>query len=531
MEQKIIDAIQRSRAGIRINFTTKTEFGEWTEIIQQLQLALREGGVQQVETVFRTFMRVEPQLAALDNGEYIYPSDISLDQTQLAALDRFTYIGDIGLAQAIAHLWRKNLRYVPGLGWFIWTGQRWIVDPCSAIYQYAIVCVRARQNAVYAREVDSEDGRAKKIKDIQHAINAERRARTNDAIKIAETMPDMVVPADKLDANDGLLACSNGTIDLSTGKLLTSTPELLITKKTDIPYYPEAECPRWEQFISEIFGGDSDMVDYVQRICGYALTGYTREQAFWILYGMGSNGKSTFLNVLYQVAGEYGSNAPFNTFSEGKNTQAGDDIARLRGQRVVMASETSEGNALNEERIKSITGGDVITARFLYGRYFEFHPKFKVILAVNHKPIIRGTDRGIWRRVKLLPFKVSFEKRADKDLESKLMAEIAGILTWCVKGAVRWHKYGMSAPQSVLDATEAYQSEMDTIGQFLDENTITKPYAQVKSLDLYTRYQDWTKDNGLRPLSNRKFSKSLQERGMKSERITAGYFWLDIELL
>lgn len=530
MNQETRNAIAQIRAGIRINITSKTQFGEWSELIKTLSLALDQGGIQHVQTVYSAIRNVEPALN--DDNESPYPYEVNIDDNGLKAIDKLPYDGDIGLADSIAYLFKNHLRYVPGIGWLIWTGKRWIQDPSNAIYQYAIITVRARQNAVNARQIDGadENQRNQKNKDYAQAVHGEKRKRIQDAIAIAQTLPNVVIASTMLDDYDNLLTVANGTVDLNTGELLAPSPIQYQTKLSNIPYYSNAQCPRWEQFISEIFGGNDELIRYIQKVCGYALTGYTTEQSFWILYGMGSNGKSTFLNVMLQITGEYGSNAPFNTFADGKNTTAGDDVARLRGQRLVMASEAGDGEHLNEARVKSVTGGDIITARFLYGKYFEFKPKFKVLLAVNHKPIIRGNDRGIWRRVKLIPFTVSFERNADKALETKLMNELPGILAWAVRGAVLWKREGMQTPAIVIEATESYQTEMDIIGNFLEENTTLNSVLRTKSSDIYNSYQLWAEDNGLRSLSNPKFSKAMIERGFRKERFNNGMHWMGLGL-
>lgn len=523
------DAIQRLRAGIRVKMSQ--EFGEYREVIETLIQAHDSGGIQAVNEQYNVFKRLNPVLD-IDEDENLYPA-IELDERDLRRIDGYPYTGDFGQAEAITDIYREKIRFSPGLGWLIWTGSRWAMDDRRAVVQIAAVVARARQRAVISRDVDPDDKNsvARKINDTRHAIKAESRPRLEAALNLAETMPDVVIDADRFDSDNYVLGAANGIVDLTTGRLLDPRPADNMTKRTDIPYFPDAPCPRWEQFIHEIFDGNQALIDYVHRSLGYSLTGDTSEQCFWILHGLGSNGKSTFLETVQRVGGDYASNAPFNTFTEGKSTAAGDDLARLRGQRLVTASETKEGSALNEERVKAITGGDRVTARFLYGRYFTFTPRFKVWLAVNHKPTIKGTDRGIWRRVRLIPFDVSFEGRADKTLPAKLENELPGILAWFVRGALAWHKHGLTTPPEVTAATAAYQNEMDVIGNFLDECCLEHPNASVKASQLYQAYETWTQQNGLKALSNPKFSKALQERGFGRERLSSGYHWQQLGIL
>lgn len=524
------DAIQRLLAGIRIS--TKQDFGEFTEVIETLIGTLDKQGMPAVKEQYKAFIRSDSKLLELmQDDEHLYPV-ITLDEHDLKRIDRYPYT-DFGQAEALVDVYKEFLRYSPALGWIVWTGSRWAMDDRRAVIQAAAVVARARQRAIQARPINSEnkDELSRKVNDYKQALKAENRSRLDAAVNLAESMPHIVIEADELDSDRYTFGAANGVIDLITSKLLEPRQRDYMTKRTNIPYYPEAQCPRWELFISEIFGGNQELITYVHRSLGYSLTGDTSEQCFWILYGLGSNGKSTFLDIVRRIGGDYSSNAPFNTFTQGKETNTGDDIARLRGQRLVTSSETKEGSALNEERVKSITGGDPLTGRFLYGKWFTFTPQFKVWLAVNHKPVIKGTDRGIWRRVRLIPFTVSFEGRADKGLAAKLEDELPGILAWFVRGAVAWRKHGLETPTQVQAATEAYQNEMDIIGQFIEECCVKQAKATVKASQLYEAYRNWTEENGMKPLSSIKFSKAMQERGKAKERLRTGEHWQGIGLL
>ena len=285
----------------------------------------------------------------------------------------------------------------------------------------------------------------------------------------------------------------------------------------DIDYDPDATCPVWDRTLRVIMDGRADLVEYWQRAIGYSITGDTREQCLHLCHGSGSNGKSTILDVLEQLTGEYGAQADFNTFLERRNDSGPrNDIARLAGARLVRSSEIGENKRLNEGLIKSITGGDTITARFLYSEDFEFKPMFKLWLAANHKPVIRGTDWAIWRRVRLLPFDVTITpEQRDDELPKKLKQELPGILNWAIAGCLRWLESGLNPPQIVLAATAEYRSESDSIGTFISEQCEVGKAFEVSAGDLYKAFKRWASENGEHEMSNTMFGRRLSERGFE----------------
>jgi putative DNA primase/helicase len=527
------DTVLRLQAGVKV--LAEHDYGEYREVVEALISAAKTGGPEAAKRAFTVLKKAQPALADLELRESFYPPSRTFDENDLSKLDALPYT-DAGQAEAVAMIYAgTNLRFNPGLGWLIWTDSAWRVDDRGAAYQFVLVVSRTRQQAVFARPVDREDSNAMRqwLADIKWAKGSESKTRLEASLDLASKHPDIVVSADELDADPYLLGAANGTVDLRTGELLQPSPNTLITMRTDIPYFPEATCPRWEKFLSEIFQGNGELIEYVQRAVGYSLTGDISEQCFWIMHGSGSNGKSTFMDILMLLGGDYAANTPFNTFELGKQTSVGDDLARLRGKRVVTASE-SDGGRLNEARVKAITGGDNITARFLHGRYFTYTPQFHVWLASNHKPTITGTDMGIWRRVRLLPFNVRFEgSQVDKALPKKLEAELPGILAWAVRGARAWMQRGLTMPAAVEAATQEYRSEMDILGRFIDETCQVEAGVQVKAGDLYKAYKQWCDDNGInRPMTNVAFGQKLVERGFESTGRTAkGYYWKGLTIL
>ena len=272
---------------------------------------------------------------------------------------------------------------------------------------------------------------------------------------------------DALDTDPWLLNVENGTLDLRTGQLHRHRPDDLITKVAPVHYDPEAVCPTWDMFLKRIMAGDEALVHYLQKIFGYSLTGVAREQCIFLAYGGGANGKSTAITAVTSVIGAYAQHTPTETLLVKRNDGIPNDVARLHGARLVTAAEAECHRRLAEALVKQLTGGDKIAARFLHGEWFEFTPGFKVVLAVNHKPAIQGTDHAIWRRIRLIPFTVTIPaKEQNKTLSEKLHAGNAGILRWAVDGCLAWQQDGLDPPSAVSEATAAYRDEMDTVGAF-----------------------------------------------------------------
>ncbi len=328
------------------------------------------------------------------------------------------------------------------------------------------------------------------------------------------------------DAGDGwnvdpwLLGVGNGVVDLRTGVLRDGKQADRLTMRTPVEYDPDAECPRWEEFVTEVFAGDEELIDYIRRAVGYSLTGETSEQCHFICWGGGWNGKTTFQRVQREVMGDYGANTPFSTLEMSARSSISNDLAALNGRRLVIASELNEAVRLNEARLKMLAGEDPVTARFLYGELFTFIPVAKFWLSVNHKPIVNDDSTGFWRKVHLIPFTQSFEGRADKDLKDSLRAEYPGILAWMARGCLAWQTEGLSKPAAVKNATAAYRAESDPTAVFLRERCVINDACRVRASDFYRAYQDWADESGLKErerLSNAKFGRIMTERFEKKE--------------
>jgi putative DNA primase/helicase len=360
----------------------------------------------------------------------------------------------------------------------------------------------------------------------KHAVQSESLRRRKAFIELAQVMPALNIKTDRLDTNPWLFNVENGTIDLKTGELREHRQEDMITKSANIRYDKDAGCPIWKKFLMEIMNYNAELIRFIQTAVGWAITGDTSEQSMFILFGTGANGKSTFLNTIMNLLGDYAIATPTETFMKKNGEQISNDIARLWGTRFVTTTEAEQGRRLSEPLIKQITGNDRMTARFLYGEFFNFVPTFKIFMATNHKPVIKGTDYGIWRRIKLIPFTTRIpEERQDKHLEEKLRGEASGSLNWLLEGTRLWREGGLKVPAAILNATDEYRSEMDVIGNFLKECCVQREGATIRIRELFKAYQDWCGENNEHACSERFLSLRLKELGFEKGRTAEARFW------
>lgn len=417
---------------------------------------------------------------------------------------------DAGTAEELMRRHGHAFRYVPvWKSWMTYDGARWTRDEYGALPRTMVAMLRRLVEEAF--RLDDAELRGKLI---SHAIKYESASRIDAVLRLARNIPQVSVPHDVFDASPMLLNVANGTLDLSTGKLRPHDEQDLLTKMVPVIWDPASLCPTWEKFLIEIFAGRLELIDYIQRAVGYSLSGDTSEQCLQLGYGHGSNGKSTFLEVLQSLFGDYGAQADFATFLEAKTDGPRNDVARLAGARMVRSSEVGEGKRFNESLIKALTGSETIAARFLYSEAFEFQPTFKLWFAANHKPVIRGTDHAIWRRVRLIPFTVQFsDEQKDRGLKAKLLAELPGILAWAVAGCILWQQRGLGAPADVVQATDEYRKDSDVMGSFLDDSCDVGGGLEVRASDLYQAFKRWAKDNGEFELSQTAFGRRLDERG------------------
>ncbi len=426
---------------------------------------------------------------------------------------------DLGNARRLVQRHGHDLRYCHVWDkWLVWDSRRFKLDDSGEIYRRAKETVGAIYREAAAASDDAER------KDIaKHALRSEAESRIKAMVALAESEPGISVRPDDLDRDPWLMSVGNGTLNLQTGKLQPHDRTDLMTKLAPVSYDELAPCPTWLAFLDRVLASKSDLVDFVQRAIGYSLTGRTVERVAFILWGVGRNGKSTLLETMTATMGDYGDRTPTETLLAKRDTGIPNDVAALKSLRFAFASEAEEGRRLDEAKVKDLTGGDTISARFMRGEWFSFRPEFKLWLGTNHKPVIRGTDHAIWDRLRLIPFEVRIpEHEQDKNLRDKLLAEAPGILAWAVQGCLSWQRDGLGAPQDVKAATAAYRTEQDVFGTFLDDACLLKPELTVTAKDLYSAYQRWCEESGEKPMSQKAIGQRLTERGMTSVRIGHG---------
>lgn len=453
-------------------------------------------------------------------------------------------LNDYGNARRLVRIHGRDLRYVAVWGsWLVWDGTRWKKDGDGAAMRYA----KRTSLSVF----DEAKEAASKGKDAQALSKWANRSLSGKALRemlaIAESEEEVIATTEDLDTDPWLFNVSNGTVDLRTGELLPHSRDDLITHVGGVEYQPDAQAPRWEAFLERIMDGDRELIGFLQRAAGYSLTGVTREQCLFMPYGTGANGKSIFLGRLSTLMGDYAETAESTSFLNKGQDTVRNDLAKLAGARYVTAIEVDQGRRMAEALVKQVTGEDPITARFLRQEYFSFLPQFKLWMAANHKPSIRGGDHGIWRRIHLIPFTVTIPpEERDADLAAKLEEELPGILNWAIRGCLDWQRGGLRVPDSVRAATAQYESEMDPIGAFFDDcvelmqddptsgAALWAPgegFDPVPAISFYQAYTEWCEANGERPLTNRTFGDRVKQRGVQWKRVKTGNVYLGIRLV
>jgi len=446
--------------------------------------------------------------AFLAHGPRLQMHDVTADDEPVASTDESVWGTEDALALAFTRRYHRDWRYVATWGrWLVWDGCRWRTeDTLAATDLIRSVCRHAALKAANPK-VAAKLASASTVSGVERLARADRRH---------------AATTDEWDADPWLLNTPGGVTDLRSGRKRAHDRADRMTKITTAT--PGRECPIWLQFLDEVTGGDKELQAYLQRMVGYALTGSTREHALFFLYGTGANGKSVFVNTLATILGDYATNAPMDTFMETRTDRHPTDMAGLRGARFVAAIETEQGRRWAESKVKNLTGGDKIAARFMRQDFFEFFPQFKLFVAGNHKPAIRNIDEAMKRRLHLIPFTITVppEKR-DKHLQQKLLAERDGILAWAVQGCLEWQRIGrLDPPKQVLDATEEYFEAEDALGRWLEERCVSEPNAKSLTAELFTDWKQWADSAGEFIGSQKRFSDLLLTRGIEKWRNTTG---------
>ncbi len=447
-------------------------------------------------------------------------SDIPSQQTTVAAEPESEHFTDVGNAERLVQCHGEDLRFChPWNSWLVWDRVRWMKDEKGAVIRRAKETIQSIY--IEAHEAPTQSNREALAK---HAVRSESAGRVNAMINLAAS--EIPILPDELDRDPWLLNLKNGTLDLRGGELGSHQRAHMITKLAPVDYDSDAACPQWEKFLKRILP-DPEIRRFLQRAVGSALTGVARDKSMFILWGSGDNGKTVFIETIRDLLGDYAINAPVETFLAKKQSGIPNDVARLRGARFVSAQESDQGRRLNEALVKAMTGGDTLTARFLHAEFFEFLPEFKPFLSTNHKPIVRGTDHGIWSRIKLIPFTVKIPgDEQDKGLREKLRDEYPGILKWAFEGCREWQEHGLGEPAVIRDATDSYRQEMDCLKHFLSECCVEGAEAKTLLKDMYSAYRRWAESNGEHPAGKSTLSSQLKERGFDCRKSTGNQVYV-----
>lgn len=446
----------------------------------------------------------------------VYPSDI-VNYGQFSDLARQTE-GDLG-NEFGRWLDRKARFVVERKEWFLWNGVTWVPDYANHILQLAISFV--------------DDAKAELINGLKYQTAQELDKfksvnRLENLIKVAASQ--RATHSTAFDQSPMVVATREHYLSLETGEIFAPNPDMLISKTLNVSYDANASCPTFERFICDVFEGDRDLMHFVKKVVGYSLTGHTSEQAMFILIGDGANGKSTFINLLNSLWGDYGTTAASQMLVAGSSS-LGDDLVDLIGARLISVNETEEGQSLAEAKVKQMTGGDYLKGRPLYGKWIEFKIIGKLFLATNSLPQINNSDHGIWRRINTIPFNRTFRPdEQDRDLAQKLQAEMPGILNWAIEGCLAWQKERLNPPKSVLDEVAEYKDAMDTVAQFVNDECDLAQDAKSSASSLYLDYQRFCGTLGKRPKTNIHFKKQLLKvDGVEQRKTSSGNMWLGIK--
>jgi putative DNA primase/helicase len=430
---------------------------------------------------------------------------------------------DIANARRLAARHGLDLKFTPERGWYVWDGRRWALDDKCIEVQ-----ARAKETAVFIfdeiRDAADRDAR------MQHAKRSQSKASVEAMIWLTRSEQGIPTKLTEFDKDGWLFNVANGTLDLRTGELLAHRREDLITNIVEIAFDPVAECELWDAFLWRVLDHDEQLYAYLRRFVGYLLVGDTSEQSLHFLYGLGNNGKTVFCEVLMRLLGDYAMAASADMIMLRRHAGIPNDVARLRGIRVATMNETTQGARFDEAKLKDLTGSDTLTARFLHQEFFDFQPTHRLVIRGNHKPAINGTDEGVWRRLRLVPFTVTIpEVEIDRQLKQKLEIELPGILNWALQGCRDWQSDGLKPPASVAAAVRAYREESDTLGRFIEECCEVRNLGRVKSSTLFKRYQEFAEQAGERWIACKDMPHEMQRRGFVWKRTKVGGIYEGLE--
>jgi P4 family phage/plasmid primase-like protien len=417
---------------------------------------------------------------------------------------------DLGNTRRLVARHGADLRYAGG-AWFAWDGVRWRRDPTGEVERRAKLLARDVLEEAAACTSDDERRALRKW-----SAECEGAARIRACVSLATTERTIAVDPDAFDRDAWLLNVENGTIELRTGELRAHRRDDLITKLAPVAFDAAATCPTWLAFLGRVFGGNASLVGYVQRVCGYMLTGSTREHAIFFFFGDGANGKSTATNTLRRMLGDFAVAAPRGLLMGKRGEAHPTELTMLHGARLALCNEVDSGTAFDESKVKDLASDEPITARRMREDFWTFEPTHKLVISGNHKPAVRGDDEGIWRRIRLVPFAVTIPpEERDRELLDRLAAESAGILRWCVDGCLAWQREGLGEPIEVRAATDAYREEQDAIADFVARHLDLDTDGKCTRDAVLARYRTWCEFAEVRPLKPADLYERLRRRGLR----------------
>ena len=436
---------------------------------------------------------------------------------------------DTGNAERLKNHFGSLIRYnFTAKKWLYYDGQIWTPDNSGRMKTLADEVVkRIKEEKIFVSDdVDEEEAIKARQKHIKYSRNTTGK---NNMLKECEHL--LPIAPDKMDKDLDIFNIQNGYIDLKTGQLKEHDKTKFFTRISNSEYTDNADAPEWNKFLEDIFLGNQQLIKYIQRAIGYSLSGYTKEQVMFVLYGNGRNGKSVFLDILNEVFGTYAMNIKPDAIMVTKNSSdATPEIAKLDGARLVTTTEPNEGERFDEGLIKQLTGGDRVTARKLYENEFDFTPQFKLWMATNHKPYIRGRDEGIWRRMVIIPFDKQIPlHEIDYDLTKKLKGELSAIMNWCVEGYLEWQRIGLAEPALIKAQRDSYRTEMDSIQAFIEERCSPHDNATIQAGIFFSMYDEWARENNQHRMSSTKFGREISKR-FKKEKIKGRMFYRGISI-
>ena len=372
-------------------------------------------------------------------------------------------------------------------------------------------------------ETKKKEGKSARARYKEWARDCQKATTTDHILKLARSR--LLLAPEGFDADPWLLNCQNGTVDLRTGLLHPHQAEDMLTMMAGTTFDAAASAPLWVAFLHQILGGSLELVNFIQKAVGYSLTGLTTEQVFFVLYGAGANGKSTFTGILTEVLGDYGKALPRGLLTVQKFEAHPTILADLFRVRMAVSSEVKAGTEWDEERIKAITGGDKITARRMREDFWEFVPSHKIWLATNHQPVSKDNSEGFWRRLRMVPFTVTIpEPERDPKLMDKLTAELPGILAWAVRGCLTWQREGLESPEEVQAATRDYRDRQDPFGLFLKGACLLNGAYRIKATELHEAYTIWARANQEKHLTTKELAAAMLERGFQTLKSSVNFY-------